>query len=259
MADNALTSVFEPGLASVLDTHQQKIARAINCTLIGTVELFNPLTNTVSVSLNFKRQLPDGRVLDFPLLTDVPVFIYSGGYSHFVMPIEPGDTCIVLFCDKDIDLWHYSGETKVPNTPRTHALSDGIALVGIRPASNPHDITPGIVELTCGSPGNPRQFQLSAFAGAILGSGASGTHCRLMPDTATLEGVPVTGGKVQIGPLGLVSVKNTVASLFTVLDTVITQAIAGLGAATPANPSNMAAALAALAAAKVQLALVMEP
>jgi hypothetical protein len=80
--------------------------------------------------------MADGSVIDFPLLTDVPVFILSGGNTHVSMPIVAGDFCIVLFNDRDIDTWWLSGKKDVPNSNRAHAIADGIALIGIRPQSS---------------------------------------------------------------------------------------------------------------------------
>ena len=61
-----------------------------------------------------------------PVLSDVPVF----------MPVEfevsPGDACLVVFADADIDKWLVSGEPEEPASPRRHSLSDGFAFVGFR-------------------------------------------------------------------------------------------------------------------------------
>ena len=64
--------------------------------------------------------------LTYPVLSDVPVF----------MPVEfevcPGDACLVVFSDVDIDKWLASGEPEEPVSSRRHSLSDGFAFVGFR-------------------------------------------------------------------------------------------------------------------------------
>ena len=53
------------------------------------------------------------------------------------MPVSPGDSCLVLFNDRDIDNWYESGAVTAPNTARTHDLSDGLVIVGFRHQANP--------------------------------------------------------------------------------------------------------------------------
>lgn len=47
------------------------------------------------------------------------------------MPIAKGDSCFVLFNDRDIDNWFFDGGVKVPNTNRIHDISDGLVVVGV--------------------------------------------------------------------------------------------------------------------------------
>ena len=46
--------------------------------------------------------------------------------------VNPGDACLVIFADRDIDAWFESGEAEVPPSGRMHNLSDGFAFVGFR-------------------------------------------------------------------------------------------------------------------------------
>ena len=65
-----------------------------------------------------------------PLLRDVPVFMPVS------FEINPGDACLVVFADCDIDAWFESGEAEVPESNRMHSLSDGFAFVGFRTRGN---------------------------------------------------------------------------------------------------------------------------
>ena len=66
----------------------------------------------------------------YPILTDVPVFMPVS------FEIHPGDACLVIFSDVDIDNWFETGEASAPNSPRRHSLSDGFAFVGFRVPEN---------------------------------------------------------------------------------------------------------------------------
>ena len=61
-----------------------------------------------------------------PLLADVPVFM------PVTFEVNPGDACLVVFADIDIDAFLETGEASVPRSARRHALSDGFAFVGFR-------------------------------------------------------------------------------------------------------------------------------
>ena len=67
-----------------------------------------------------------------PLLLQVPVVTLFGGGSFLSMPITAGDTCILFFNDRDMENFIMDGGVGIPNSNRTHDISDAIAIVGIR-------------------------------------------------------------------------------------------------------------------------------
>ena len=109
---------------------------AINCVQIGTIEAYDSLLNTAKVSVNMQRQLIDGKIINYPVLGDVPIMILSGGGSAITFPIAKGDFCIVLFNDRNIDNWWASGQIVPPDDARCHSISDAMAIVGIRNISS---------------------------------------------------------------------------------------------------------------------------
>lgn len=129
-------SVQNPDLASLLAAMQSNISYSLNCHQLGTVVSFNPEDQTAQVTLNVLRVVGD-QTKAYPMLVDVPVFVPAGGSGCLTMPITPGDTCLVLFNDRDIDTWFTTGAVTAPNTSRSHSLADGLALVGFRSRRNP--------------------------------------------------------------------------------------------------------------------------
>ena len=136
-----------PDLATLLNRKKAQTSSEINCISIGTIQSFDSVTQTATITLNFKRVIKGGKPLEspdneavdltinYPILVNCPVVFMNGGGGYLTFPIIPGDTCLVLFCDRDIDLWFTSGLTLAPNSDRMHDLSDGIALIGIKPLS----------------------------------------------------------------------------------------------------------------------------
>ena len=136
-------------LRDVLNAERDSAFAALNKIQIGTIVSYDATKQKAQVQLVNKRIVyntpmttsvvpPDPQLVPYPVFVDVPVFVFSGGGSFLSMPIAAGDTCIVLFNDRDLDPWCTNGTTgAAPNSARMHSLADGIALVGIRPFSNP--------------------------------------------------------------------------------------------------------------------------
>lgn len=129
----------QPDLRDILENLKDDIFFEFNCHKIGVIESFNSTNQTASIRLVDKgvRDTVDGDILqDYSLLQDCPVVINKGQNGGFTIPITQGDTCLVLFNDRDIDNWFEDGLSQRPNTKRTHDLADAIALVGVRSLVN---------------------------------------------------------------------------------------------------------------------------
>lgn len=101
---------------------KEDLLSSLHCALPGAVVRFDPDRGTADVRPGVKTRSG----LALPLLRDVPVFRPAEG------DIAPGDLCLVVFADCDIDGWLRSGETAAPPSARRHSLSDGFAFVGFR-------------------------------------------------------------------------------------------------------------------------------
>jgi len=132
-------SVVPPGLDDVIDQSKRDVFSTFNAVEIGEVRSYDPDTQSASIRLVIKRRVSESEIRDMPLLVDCPVFVLQGGGKYVDLPIEQGDTCLVLFCDRDIDTWWTTGNRTTPSSGRKHALSDGVALVGV----NTRDNAPG--------------------------------------------------------------------------------------------------------------------
>jgi hypothetical protein len=128
----------DPDLCSVLDQMTDNIKSSLNCISIGTIQSFDPTDQTATILLNYKRiNLYDtDKVTDYQPLVKCPVFILNGGGAYITFPIAKGDSCLVLFCDREIDTWFTKGGTNAPQSARVHDLNDGIALIGVKNTGN---------------------------------------------------------------------------------------------------------------------------
>lgn len=129
------------GLADVLDLNKKQAALSINAVKIGIIRNFDPQTQRADVEIAYKQVkdvLEDGTKVyqEYPVLMDLPVIVLFGGVDILTLPIQAGDSCLVFFNDNEIDQWAVNGNGQNFTTFRMHDLSDGIALVGIRPLTN---------------------------------------------------------------------------------------------------------------------------
>lgn len=147
-------SVQAPDLPALFQSWRNQVFSELNCHQVGKIVSFNGPTYTASVEIQFKRAVydqapteavpnPPARVVDYPILVQVPVMFLCGGTGVIYLPIKPGDLCLVLFNDRDLDAWATAGVSTVPNSSRMHSLSDGIAIVGLFNAAKPPAISGG--------------------------------------------------------------------------------------------------------------------
>jgi len=104
------------------------------------VRAFYPETQTADIQINFYRIFlgtPKDTYREYPKLLNCPVAFMFGGDGSLTFPIAAGDSCIVLFNDRDMDAWYAGGQVAAPATLRMHDISDAIAIVGIRSATRP--------------------------------------------------------------------------------------------------------------------------
>ena len=134
-APQALAPVVIPELRDLLFAMRREVFFSLNCATIGIVQSFNPAKQTAEIKIAFQRVVGN-EIKDYPLLVDCPVVVLAGGAGRLTFPIAAGDSCLVLFADRNIDAWFSTGSVVVPASQRAHSLADGIALVGIRNLSN---------------------------------------------------------------------------------------------------------------------------
>jgi hypothetical protein len=131
------TKIIDPTMADVLNDFKKDVFRTMNCVKIGKIISFNGIKKSAQVQILFKAVNADGTFTSLPVLVDCPIFTLQGGASAIQTPITAGDNCLVLFSDRNIDLWFQTGSENAPSNSRCHDLSDGIVLVGLNALNSP--------------------------------------------------------------------------------------------------------------------------
>lgn len=134
-------TIARPDSTTVLNAVKRETELSINCMKIGTIQSFDTSTQLASIKIAYKQivtvdESGNKTLQDYPILLECPVMTLFGGVDFMSMPIQEGDSCLVLFSDRDIDYWLNNGDGGIPATGRLHDISDGIAIVGIRSLTN---------------------------------------------------------------------------------------------------------------------------
>lgn len=176
-------TVPEPKLEDLFNVFGRKLKIDMNCVKIGTIQSINYATMTATIQILFQQQMRNGTYQALPLLSDVPVFTLQGGGFSLEFPIAAGDTCLVLFADRNIDNWFTSGGLMPPADGRLHALSDAIALVGLNSAAKPLTPTPSSSEARLVDRAGTTKVGLSG--GKVTIANASGTLLTVLTNLVT--------------------------------------------------------------------------
>lgn len=129
MTDKAPLNLFgkkTDDLSVAFDLLKKNIFLNLNVCLPAIVKKYNSTTNTVTLQLAIQAVLTNNKFIDMPQIFDIPVLELGGKNLSVKIPLQEGDTGIVVFCDRDITLFKQEKKNTQPNTLRKHDLSDGI-------------------------------------------------------------------------------------------------------------------------------------
>ncbi len=123
----------------------------------GIIQSYDGSLQKASVAVSFYSRDSSGALVDPLVISSVPVFVLSGGGAALTMPIQAGDPCLILFSERSLDAWKFSGGQLVPPSGEnqagfsTHNMCDAMALVGIAPFDTAIPSTPNAVSLEYGA------------------------------------------------------------------------------------------------------------
>jgi len=86
----------------------------IHTAMPGTVIAFDPGSGTATVKPNGKYVTADGKKLDYPQITDVPVtfpFCQTAGVG-IAFPVGKGDSCLIIISEVELDEWRTGAESE---------------------------------------------------------------------------------------------------------------------------------------------------
>lgn len=98
------------------------------------VESYDRSKQTCSVQPALKRKYTDGRIVDLPIINNVPVTFPRSGNAFLHFDLSKGDVVTLIFSERSLDIWKSKGGLVSPNDPRKFNLSDAYAIPGGYPS-----------------------------------------------------------------------------------------------------------------------------
>jgi hypothetical protein len=123
-----------------LEAWQKKVSTSLNVCMPGIIESYDFKTQKANIKIDSKRIEDNDQLTEYPVISGVPIIMPSSGGAYISMPVEVGDSCLVLFTDKDISNWLNGLSNQKPETKRIHSLSDGVAIMGLKPFTKSNNI-----------------------------------------------------------------------------------------------------------------------
>ena len=121
------------GQAEIINDLMRKISGGVRVAMPASVESYDFKTQKADIKIDMQELYRNETSLDYPVLSGVPVIFPRCGGASITMPIVRGDTCLVMFLDRDSTSWLLGGKNLKPKSMRSHHLSDAVAIMGLSP------------------------------------------------------------------------------------------------------------------------------
>lgn len=99
----------------------------VHTALPAKIELVNA-DGTVNARPYGVYKLPDGTTMEYPLISQIPVYLFKSGSVSVTLPVTAGDGCLLIICENELDSW-LSGQ--VSGVSLRHNLTSAIAIPGL--------------------------------------------------------------------------------------------------------------------------------
>ncbi|MCP4482082.1 MAG: hypothetical protein GY817_04685 [bacterium] len=117
----------------LLETHFKASIAGINTAMPALVKAFNADNKTCDVKPVFKKKYSDNEIVEYPLLTDVPIVYPQTKKAIISYPLEVDDYVLLVFNQRSIDRFKQVGGIEEHKDNRICHLNDAVAFVGVYP------------------------------------------------------------------------------------------------------------------------------
>ena len=118
-------------LQDAIEAIVSNVLSTVHTCIPGKIESYDHTKQMANVQPLIKKKYVDGETVNLPVIVNVPVVWMRGGGALFTFPLMQGDGVLLLFAERNIDLWLTKGGIVGPPDRRKFDLSDCIAIPGL--------------------------------------------------------------------------------------------------------------------------------
>ena len=115
-------------LYQLLDFAIEQRIKGLNTALPGSVHTYNSTTGRATVQAMIDKVLTDGRRVEAPLITNVPVLQPSVAYGYVHLPVAPGDQVWLMFAQRGIEEYKQTRRRAAPDLEALLSMKDAVAM-----------------------------------------------------------------------------------------------------------------------------------
>lgn len=123
-------------IVDLVNKLKEDVSSSIRVCMPAKIESYDFKTQKASVKVTMQELYEDGSTVDYPVISGVPVVFMAAGGASINLPVLKGDSCFVIFFDRDMSNWLLGGAGQKPNSTRAHNMSDAVAIMGLSPFTN---------------------------------------------------------------------------------------------------------------------------
>lgn len=175
-------------LVQQIEETARSVIGEVHTALPGEIIRFDPDKGTADVQPKGKYLTDDGKRLEYPVITEVPVtFPFCQTESvGMAFPVSKGDNCLIIVSEVELDEWRSGAESEAP---LRFDLTSAIAVPGLLLGNV------GMVSRAC-----KQKAAIVWSGGTEIAVSKSGIACR---GNMTVEGTLTCTGEVTSGGIGL--------------------------------------------------------
>jgi len=116
---------------------EQYLKQKLHTCIPAVIEKFDPVKQRAIIQPCIKQKIRfdtgEKEVIKFenrPLSLDVPVQFPQGGFGSLTFPVNKGDECLLIFCERDIDLWKDFSGIQGFEADQPFDINNAVAIIG---------------------------------------------------------------------------------------------------------------------------------
>jgi len=127
----------KPTLQEVIKAAFDHEISNIHTALPGHIIKYDPKLQKAEVMPNIQKKYYNGKVIDMPIITNVPIVFPRSSEAFIKFPLKKDDGVLLIFSERALERWLSVGGIVQPGANRKFDISDCIAIPGLYSFANP--------------------------------------------------------------------------------------------------------------------------